>query len=959
MEGLPLPYKEDEDVEFADLSAATTNYNELHNGLDDAGDGDIVDDGEGDGGGPVVVDEEEVERGMKEFEEKLKLSSFSRKRELEKQKRLSLMMAKYSSLSPSSSASGTPGSPTSAARAASLLSGSSASPFASSSLTPHGASSSLSSPMTSASPLHASSPFYEEETGERRRELEELRIRLAAKDTEIKRLIREKQEERRKAEEKEKTRREVEEKWQESIAEIELLKSSLESQQIILKDLQEKEEERKEREAETEAEKAYFHQELEQKLREKAEDLEEELIFREEEVKKMEEQLTQLDEEREREKGLAAKLKAKLADLTKELAARDKEFKEFKAAKQDARDKESTEKDKRMQELEARVKKMQKERELYKKMKADAAQRDRELKEVMAATQTLKEGLGQAKQELEARADDERQRLDELEALRRTLAERESEAEALRAWKAQREAEAEAEARARAEAEERERLAWEAKLAAALAEEQSARERDTAELRRQLDAALAQQQQDKQKEDEKEKEKEMEREKQRQQQKADEEAAAAAQRIHSASIASMMGSSVTRELVTAAREELDMVHYLTAEVEAMIHKNEAEAVAADEGTYAVWNARKSEALAAINDLKQWSEKVAKYAEEATQKPKDIVLQERLMGSQKQMGKRFEKMIALSLPLSPSPTRQEQLRTALETLTALHKDQDEEDGSESLLGGSDSLNSSSSSVSLSSSLSELPAVAPTTKPPPQQEEAAKNIETTPAAAAAAAVPSPAVEVAVNGAPAEASQPSPRQGADQSAKATTEKSENEASPQVVEQKVAPVAVRSAAEPAASNGGGKGGKGKSPSVITLAQKTVDKVDHVLATLRGPDSATADKPALAKEIMERTQSLLDGIKLEINNKSTDTNVRAQLSQAAGLLRDKSTQLKIISSVRSHRSGPDHGQVEQTAIELSKQVKELINVLIVASLKKRVAASLNQVAAVKRVFAVFQSNQS
>jgi hypothetical protein len=25
MEGLPLPYKEDEDVEFADLSSATTN----------------------------------------------------------------------------------------------------------------------------------------------------------------------------------------------------------------------------------------------------------------------------------------------------------------------------------------------------------------------------------------------------------------------------------------------------------------------------------------------------------------------------------------------------------------------------------------------------------------------------------------------------------------------------------------------------------------------------------------------------------------------------------------------------------------------------------------------------------------------------------------------------------------------------------------------------------------------
>jgi hypothetical protein len=111
------------------------------------------------------------------------------------------------------------------------------------------------------------------------------------------------------------------------------------------------------------------------------------------------------------------------------------------------------------------------------------------------------------------------------------------------------------------------------------------------------------------------------------------------------------------------------------------------------------------------------------------------------------------------------------------------------------------------------------------------------------------------------------------------------------QVPAEKAAPAAARSTVEPvvaAAANGVKSGKSGKAPNVITLAQKTVDKVEQVLTTLRGPDSAAADKPALAKEIMERTQSLLDGIKLEINNKSTDTKVRAQLTQAAGLLRDK-----------------------------------------------------------------------
>jgi len=137
---------------------------------------------------------------------------------------------------------------------------------------------------------------------------------------------------------------------------------------------------------------------------------------------------------------------------------------------------------------------------------------------------------------------------------------------------------------------------------------------------------------------------------------------------------------------------------------------------------------------------------------------------------------------------------------------------------------------------------------------------------------------------------------------------------------------------------------------SLMELTRKTAEKVDLVLLALR----TATDNSGLAKELMERIQDLLEGLKMEIHGKSIDDQLRTQLAEAARLLRDKSTQIKIISAV--HRTGPDHRPVEQVAIEVSKHIKDLLNVLIVASLKKRLAATLNQVAVVKRVFAVFKN---
>jgi len=181
------------------------------------------------GDADVEADEQEVERGMKEFEERLKLSSFSAKREMEKKKRLSMMMAKYSSLSPSS--------PTSPQRQTftNLLAAASSSP---SPLTPLGLESYTplssrratfsNSPFSSSPALSTQSPFLmPEEAGERRRELEELRLRLSAKDAEIKRLINEKQEERKRADKEAQAKREFAEKWQESAAEIEVIRRLL------------------------------------------------------------------------------------------------------------------------------------------------------------------------------------------------------------------------------------------------------------------------------------------------------------------------------------------------------------------------------------------------------------------------------------------------------------------------------------------------------------------------------------------------------------------------------------------------------------------------------------------------------------------------------------------------------------------------------------------------------------
>jgi len=71
---------------------------------------------------------------------------------------------------------------------------------------------------------------------------------------------------------------------------------------------------------------------------------------------------------------------------------------------------------------------------------------------------------------------------------------------------------------------------------------------------------------------------------------------------------------------------------------------------------------------------------------------------------------------------------------------------------------------------------------------------------------------------------------------------------------------------------------------SLMELTRKTAEKVDLVLLALR----TATDNSGLAKELMERIQDLLEGLKMEIHGKSIDDQLRTQLAEAARLLRDK-----------------------------------------------------------------------
>ena len=125
-------------------------------------------------------------------------------------------------------------------------------------------------------------------------------------------------------------------------------------------------------------------------------------------------------------------------------------------------------------------------------------------------------------------------------------------------------------------------------------------------------------------------------------------------------------------------------------------------------------------------------------------------------------------------------------------------------------------------------------------------------------------------------------------------------------------------------------------------------------------------------------------GLLANVAGKTLDQKFRAELRENTGVLKDRATQLKILVNVKSHGErkknnfvgGDVTSQVGQAAMGLRQKVKEVLDLLAIgnypfppppfslpvhylrvsiyaASLQKRLADTINQLAAIKRVMSV------
>jgi len=83
---------------------------------------------------------------------------------------------------------------------------------------------------------------------------------------------------------------------------------------------------------------------------------------------------------------------------------------------------------------------------------------------------------------------------------------------------------------------------------------------------------------------------------------------------------------------------------------------------------------------------------------------------------------------------------------------------------------------------------------------------------------------------------------------------------------------------------------------------------------------------------------------------RSPDKAFAAQLNQHANILSDRALQVKMITAVKAASGDTSTDQVRSASNGLKNSITETMEALITAALKKRLAATIDQVHAIDRI---------
>lgn len=151
---------------------------------------------------------------------------------------------------------------------------------------------------------------------------------------------------------------------------------------------------------------------------------------------------------------------------------------------------------------------------------------------------------------------------------------------------------------------------------------------------------------------------------------------------------------------------------------------------------------------------------------------------------------------------------------------------------------------------------------------------------------------------------------------------------------------------------------------TVMAAAQEAIQEIEYAftLAPATGQLSMSGGQPSdsvtLAGRILEKVKRFARLLK-QVAAKTEDPKFKKEMLEYSNILPDRAIQLKIIAAVKSSSARDESSQLSSAAQGLKVSIQESLEILSVASLKKGLAATINQVSALKSLMSAWKNSNT
>jgi len=142
----------------------------------------------------------------------------------------------------------------------------------------------------------------------------------------------------------------------------------------------------------------------------------------------------------------------------------------------------------------------------------------------------------------------------------------------------------------------------------------------------------------------------------------------------------------------------------------------------------------------------------------------------------------------------------------------------------------------------------------------------------------------------------------------------------------------------------------------VMAAAQEAINEIESAFS-LRPANALSSSDRTVVGRIVDKVKRFARLLK-QVASKTDDPKFKKELLEYSNILPDRATQLRIIAAVKS-AAKDESSQLSSAAQGLKVSIQESLEILSVASLKKGLAATINQVSALKSLLDAWKTSNT